>query len=430
MISILYIFLALPSDGRPDIVKFLILSQVIFLLYLIILYLARKIDINIRDHKSLFLIIIILAIIARIGVTYIADEQTYLSDDVYRYVWEGKTLASGYSPYIISPDDMKHSNLADSSIYPKINHPYLPTIYPPLSQFLFVVAYLIDNDGINGFKILSFFFEIISLWLVLLFVKTARLPDWTYLIYLLSPLILIEFLLSNHLDILGLPFFLVALIFLLQSRPRSFVVGVFLALAILVKLYLLFFIPFIFFHFKGRDRVKFTISTLVTLILFYLPFILISGLDLFGSLGAYLTDWQYNGSIFLLFKQFLPITTARILCLIIFLLGSIVILFHSKLRSRVMLQMFSIFGLFVIVSPMIFNWYMVWLIPFIIYYRNLPFLILSGTAMVSYHVLIGYYDNGEWSEYVILKIWNYLPFYLILLYMVIKKIRQKQLSLL
>jgi hypothetical protein len=421
--------LALPSDGKPDIVKFLILSQVIFILYIAILSLAKKINLSFSNHKILFIIILALAIFTRIGVTYTANDQTYLSDDVYRYVWEGKLLVSGYNPYIIAPDDFENTSLADSTIYPKINHSWLPTIYPPLSQFLFVVTYKIYPDGIIGFKILSLLFELITLWLVLLLIRTSRLPDWTYLIYLLSPLVIIEFLLSNHLDILGMPFFLLALIFLLQSRPRSVIVGITLGLAILVKLYALFFVPFIFFHFKAKEKIKFSVSTTITVLLFYLPFIVVSGLDIFGSLGTYLTEWQFNGSIFLLFKLFLPISVARIICMLLFLLGSVVILFHSKLRNRVMLQLFSVFGLFVLVSPMIFNWYLVWLIPFIIYYRNLPFLILTGTSMVSYHVLIGYYDNGVWSEYIILKLWNYLPFYLILLYMVLNKIRQKKLSI-
>src|SRR5437867_3983262 len=56
-----------------------------------------------------------------------------LSDDIYRYVWEGRVAAEGMDPYHLSPRDTALAALRDPAVYPRINHPELATIYPPVA---------------------------------------------------------------------------------------------------------------------------------------------------------------------------------------------------------------------------------------------------------------------------------------------------------
>lgn len=419
-----FLYLLFPVSDPPNMVKFIILSQVIFLLYLGIYFIGRKMNISFKKDKNLWMFLLACAVILRFTIPIYSIDQTYLSDDVYRYVWEGKMVLHAYNPYIYSPNDFRNSGLADDLIYPLINHPWHVTIYPPLSQYLFAMTYLISGDSIIGFKLLSLLFEFLSLFLMFILVRKFDLPDWTYLLYLFCPLILIEFLFSNHLDIFGLPIVILLLLNLKESKPNSFLIGILAALGVVVKLYLLFFIPFLIFYFKGKYRLYFIISFLIIVFISYLPFIASSGFNVFGSLVPYLSSWQYNGSIFLLFKQVFGQTTARYICYSIFLSAYIPLFFVKPFKNNLYLQMFAIFGLYLILTPSIFNWYMLWIIPFIILFRNYSFLILSGTIFLSYHVLIGYYNNGVWSDYPILRILTYGPFYLILsveLYYLFKK---------
>jgi hypothetical protein len=52
-----------------------------------------------------------------------------LSGDVWRYLFDGRTLASGVNPYTVLPNDSR------------VNHPEIPTIYPPHAELLFAVAH-------------------------------------------------------------------------------------------------------------------------------------------------------------------------------------------------------------------------------------------------------------------------------------------------
>ena len=65
----------------------------------------------------------------------------FLSDDINRYIWDGRVQAAGINPYRYIPTDPKLAALRDQAIFPNINrNNYAPTIYPPVAQMLFLVA--------------------------------------------------------------------------------------------------------------------------------------------------------------------------------------------------------------------------------------------------------------------------------------------------
>ncbi len=416
----LFLYLVFPKNETPDIVKFLIISQVIFLIYLLFLYLLKRHSFSFKTHKKLFIYFIVIGLLIRFSVSFFSGEVSYLSDDVYRYIWEGKLIVNNYNPFVIAPTDMYNTPLADSTIYPLINHPWNVTIYPPVSQYLFAASYLIGGDSILGFKLLALLFELMSLFLMYQFIKKYQLPDWSYCIYLFSPMIIIEFLFSNHLDIFGLPFLLGSLILLKDYRKHIIALSLLLALGVLVKFYILFFIPFIFFYIGKTEKLKLIAVFSTTILIFYLPFILSSGFDLFGSLFVYLDSWQYNGSLYLLLQYIFSPETARYICFAIFFIAFLPLLLLPRFKNNPILQCFIIFTVYVIVTPAIFNWYLLWIFPFMIYYRSIAFIVLTGTSMLSYHVLVGYYENGIWSQMPLLSLTSYILFFSLLLYEIYK----------
>lgn len=63
------------------------------------------------------------------------------SDDVNRYLWEGRLIREGISPYHVPPDHGSLLQLAIGDPYhPDVNHPDLSAGYPPLAIFLFAAA--------------------------------------------------------------------------------------------------------------------------------------------------------------------------------------------------------------------------------------------------------------------------------------------------
>jgi len=423
----LYAMLVGSQVHRPDadyILKFLIISQLVFLLYLLVLFFSRRLDLFGDDRMVLWSLIAV-ALIIRIVVLTGIGQESFLSDDVFRYVWEGKMVVNGYNPFILSPDDMYSSGLVDTVIYPRINHPWLPTIYPPLSQYSFALSYLIGGDSLWGFKGLSLLFDLIVIAFVIMLVGKEKLPGWTLLIYLLSPLVVLEFIFSNHLDVLAIPFFLAAL--LSVRRHNAVSAGIWLALAASIKLFAIFCLPVFFVHFGGRERLKFAALFAGVFLGLYVPFLTSAGLDAFGSLWTYLGDWQFNGSIFSLLKGIFGNQAARIVCGGLFVSAVLGLTLWRHRQADPLQRSFWIFAVYIMLTPALFSWYLVWLLPFLILKPRLPFLLFTGTVLLSYHVKIGYYNEGVWIEHWYLRLLEYLPLYGLLAFQTITLLlRQKR----
>ncbi|NNF08640.1 MAG: hypothetical protein HKN21_17895, partial [Candidatus Eisenbacteria bacterium] len=62
--------------------------------------------------------------------------EASLSDDIYRYLWDGHVLLSGINPFRYAPNDPVLVEL-HTAFWGLINNPELPTIYPPLLQLVF-----------------------------------------------------------------------------------------------------------------------------------------------------------------------------------------------------------------------------------------------------------------------------------------------------
>jgi hypothetical protein len=62
-----------------------------------------------------------------------------LSDDIYRYVWDGRVVNAGHDPYRLAPEDPTLEPLRDE-LWRKLPHREVPTVYPPLAMGLFSIA--------------------------------------------------------------------------------------------------------------------------------------------------------------------------------------------------------------------------------------------------------------------------------------------------
>src|SRR5437667_7509759 len=120
--------IGLHSRGAADIVWFIKLALVQSALYLI----AAWLIVLARDARSTLIIVLVLAGIFRLSIVF---APPYLSDDIYRYVWDGRVQAAGINPYRYIPADKHLQSLTDVVIYPKINRRnYAHTIYPPAAE--------------------------------------------------------------------------------------------------------------------------------------------------------------------------------------------------------------------------------------------------------------------------------------------------------
>jgi hypothetical protein len=100
-----------------------------------------------------------------------------LSGDVYRYLFDGRTLASGQNPYAVFPDD------------PRINHPEIRTIYPPHAELLFAAFHWLPL-----WRLFLLLADLATLWL---------LRDRAALAYATFPPLLFEGVWSAHVEVVA-----------------------------------------------------------------------------------------------------------------------------------------------------------------------------------------------------------------------------------
>ncbi|MGB9257481.1 MAG: hypothetical protein WCC25_21775, partial [Candidatus Korobacteraceae bacterium] len=80
-------------------------------------------------------IVIGLGLAAMWHVAFLAI-PTGSDDDVRRYVWDGRLQRLGYNPYIVVPNDPAVAALHTAETR-TMNHPDLPSPYPPGAQLFF-----------------------------------------------------------------------------------------------------------------------------------------------------------------------------------------------------------------------------------------------------------------------------------------------------
>lgn len=148
--------------------------------------------------------------------------QAWLSDDVYRYLWDGGILANGVNPYAFTPDSptlAAFRNADGASVYAQMDYRSVPTIYPPLAQYCFAVAIIASrfwgySDWLAGYwawKGLAVSAELVGLYIVWKTITQGENParkrrqQKGFLAYCCLPLPIIEFAGQAHLDALLLP---------------------------------------------------------------------------------------------------------------------------------------------------------------------------------------------------------------------------------
>ena len=118
-------------------------------------------------------VILATAILLRIGAL---TAPVYLSDDIFRYIWDGRVQAAGINPYRYIPTDTNLAALRDETIFPNINrNNYAPTIYPPIAQMLFFVATRL-GETVTAMKLVLVAVEAIGIGALLFILPAAGVP--------------------------------------------------------------------------------------------------------------------------------------------------------------------------------------------------------------------------------------------------------------
>ena len=250
-----------------------------------------------------------------------------LSDDIYRYLWEGRLVSMGINPFEHAPDAPQLEHMRDPEIFPQINHKDFVTIYPPLNQFMFSVSTQL-HPSIKMMKLTFVIFDLLTMVVLMLTVRTLKIDLNRIIIYAWNPLIIMEFAGSGHLDSAAIFFLMLSFYLFIKSKTFSSILS--LALSFLGKFLALTFLPFIL----KKKKILGTVLFVVVMCSAYLPF-LGAGEKLFQSLIIYSQEWVFNGSLYTLLSWiFGSASTARWISAALFILSIGVLFAWYRKRAK------------------------------------------------------------------------------------------------
>ena len=214
-----------PRCNGPTIPVYFLWFTGVFLVYVIaLLEVWRRPP---QPHPYLMPLILGWAVMFRLSVLWVTPG--FLSDDIYRYVWDGLVQHAGINPYHYPPEAPELGFLRDDTIFPMINRKWALTIYPPAAQLFFRALAWLWPGQLVAMKTIILLADVGSIALLLCLLKQLHLPQSRIVLYAWHPLVVVELGISGHLDGLMLPFVLLA--WLCMMHNRSWLVGVSLAIA-------------------------------------------------------------------------------------------------------------------------------------------------------------------------------------------------------
>jgi len=243
-----------------------------------------------------------------------------LSDDLYRFRWDGLLVANGVNPFRFHPDEL----IADGArtavpneaaraavlpelqqLYRQLNSPHYYSVYPPVCQFVFGASARLFPTSDAGFAaclrgvILAA--EAGTAWLLLVLLPALGWPVRRALSYLLHPLVIVE--LTGNLHFEGLVFGFILLTLWLLSRQKWAASAVALGLGVATKLLPLLVLPLLVRRLGWRRFAAYAALCLGTVALLFGPFL---SVDLFvniaRSLKLYFRSFEFNASIYYLLR--------------------------------------------------------------------------------------------------------------------------------
>ena len=365
-----------------------------------------------------------IGVLARLALLPLTPE---LSDDIYRYLWDGHVLGEGLNPYRHPPGHEAHAAIR-TPWHAQINHPEIPTIYPPLSQLLFWLV------GVSGGTILSaklvwLGFDLgCALLLQRIAARTGREPATVLVWYLWSPLLIVETAWSAHFDAVGL-FLIAALIWcslgsrhppeglLGASRVRAAKLGSLLGLAALTKLAPAAALP----PLVRRHGAVAALAFAGICVAFYAPFASVGLGALTEGLRTYAEHWTANqGAFALVARLFDDPVHARVATAVPVLA---VVAYATCRRFDVERALLWIIGAGLLLSPTVHPWYVLWVLPMAALAGCRPFLLLSGLVFLGYWGLAAYTVDGVWPEPAWTRLVMWLPVWVMLAWDGVRRFR-------
>ncbi|WP_062054473.1 hypothetical protein [Aquimarina longa] len=291
-----------------------------FSLWTVVFFISYKIiQLNSNDWKILAVSALLFRIVFIVSIPN-------LSQDFYRFIWDGRMLFEGFNPYLSLPKTwIEQGNIPISQAQELYNgmgtlNGSHYTNYPPVSQLCYALAALFASKSILGsaivFRALIILADIGTFFFGKKLLQSFNLPEKRIFWYILNPFIIIELTGNLHFEAIMI-FFIIWSLYLLH-KGYWYWAAIILALSVSVKLIPLMFLPIFFQKFvihkekkKNTDSLAIGLFRLIgfysiiilTVLLTFAPFLSEEFLANFSkTISLWFQNFEFNASIYFIIR--------------------------------------------------------------------------------------------------------------------------------
>ncbi len=346
-----------------------------------------------------------------------------LSDDVYRYIWEGNLLSQGVSPYQ-APINAAELDAFDIPARAFVNNPTFASPYLPVTHGIFVLTTVLLPESTLSFQFAMTVLELGAAWGILSLLKIVGIAPRRILLWLWNPIVVVEIAHGAHLDAIMIVFTVAALVATFHPKvPETSLAGpILLGLATLTRPIPVLLTPVLFWRWNWPQRLAYA----ATLILVTGPFVAWSGFGftdgpgrgVFGSGQEYTESFRFNSAIYQAFEQWVGgqglddrgLNEPRMLTMIIVFSTFFLVMawVWNAARSRhdaislLRLSAVPIAG-YTLITPVFHPWYVLLLVALMIFHTpalgeaNRRWLALAPWAWLTATLVFSYitYEDPE-----------------------------------
>ena len=361
-----------------------------------------------------------------------------LSQDFYRFIWDGELVKNGINPYIHLPNEL----ILDTAL-PIANAQELYTgmgelsakhfsNYPPINQLIFTVAALLGGGNILGSVIVMRLIIILadigivffSRKLLLNIGRSSKLAFW----YFLNPLVIVELIGNLHFEGVML-FFFVWSLYLISVKKWGWAAPIY-AISILVKLVPVLFLPLLLKHLGFKKSIGFYMLIGITSILIVLPFFSDMFINNYSeTVGLWFSNFEFNASIYNLVKKIgvtyfdaKPWELIKVYGKIVAIstvLGALLLTFFRKNQqfNTLVVSMLVLLSGYYFLSSTLHPWYIVYVLMLCIFTNYRYPILWSFVVILSYYA----YSNPDYQENLWLLAIEYILVFGFLIYEIAAK---------
>lgn len=332
-----------------------------------------------------------------------------LSDDVYRYVWDGRIANEGLDPYRVAPDDSRLEPLRDE-LWERLPHRQVPTVYPPLAMSLFSIAARFSAPVLT-LKLALVLLDLLTCALLLRIAASYGIAQERVVWYAWNPLAVLEVAGMGHVDALGGAAAVLTVFLLTSGRRRAIPAALAAAAAVLAKLIPLVALP-AWSRLSGRWWLFLALAIAVSGA-FLAPMALAGG-GIPGGFLAFGVSWEFNGPLFEplwrlydgigverwisdsldrikirtgehdFWNRFYPFNYPQFLAKLTLGLAMLVQLARVSRHRHPVVATGLVFATVLVFSATVYPWYLLWVLPWAALCRQPAWLYLSFGLLLSY----------------------------------------------